>query len=195
MAATSVTYRLKKAREESFYGPMEEGELKQLAQSAMVAPEDLVDRNDDKWVPAGQIEFLEMDWNIHTADGNGYGPTTIGTIREFFGGGEITVRDEVIHVRTQEKKTVGDLLGLTGKEVGQLDGAASAPVPRIGTDTTRIEMPSSVAPEVVRTMDTAKDLRIRQLELDMQKLQREYETLLQKYRKLSQEFAETVKKS
>jgi hypothetical protein len=187
-------YRLKKAREESIYGPMDEAGLKQLAQSAMVAPEDLVDKEDDKWVPAGEIEFLEMDWRVHTADGNGYGPTTIGTIREFFGGGEITVRDEVIHVRTQERKSVGDLLGLTGKEVGQLDGSAAAPVPAVSSDTARLKLPNSLPEEVIRPLDTAKDLRIRQMELDMQKMQRDYETLLQKYRKLSEEFADLSKK-
>ena len=79
----SQNIKLKKKSDDEIHGPMDMSELVELSRSAFVAPEDEVSFDDGDWVPAPSIPQLEMIWIIRTSDGIEYGPTTVGTIREF----------------------------------------------------------------------------------------------------------------
>jgi len=164
--------RLKKIAENEIHGPMDLEELKALASGAFVAPEDQVSIDGGDWHPASEIEELDMIWLIHTEDGSQYGPTTVGTIREFLMAEELRATHTLENVGSGETCTVSELLG---EEVVQEVAAE------------RDESEAIPMADIDETLETAKDLRIRQLESDFDHLQREHDKLMAQYRKVSEE--------
>ncbi|MGF1678418.1 MAG: hypothetical protein ACFCUX_04395 [Candidatus Methylacidiphilales bacterium] len=168
---------LKKKSEDEIHGPMEIEELIELSRSAFIAPEDEACYEGEAWMPAPDMRELEMIWIIRTADGIEYGPTTTGTIREFLMVGEISEETLIFHKETQEEKTVGALLGdTTLSEVREEQ--------RLAEVETALQ---SEPEEISRSMDVARDLRIRQLEVDLEELESKYNSLMLKYRKVTEE--------
>jgi hypothetical protein len=181
--------RLKKSSDGKIFGPLTALELRDWAESALIAPDDLVDFNDDAWVHAYEVEDLGMIWKIEAVSGESYGPTTMGTVREFYVSGELVLDDKVVNTKTGETKTVRDLMGPDVKKasdvepLGAEDGVALE-------DTAELPAPSTpMPPGAVKGEDMAKDLRIRQLESDLKTLQQEYEHLTHEFRKLTEQLA------
>lgn len=172
----SQNIKLKKKADDEIHGPMDMEELIELSRSAFVAPEDEVSIDDGEWVPAPSIPQLEMIWIIRTSDGIEYGPTTVGTIREFLMVGEINEETPVVHKDTSEEQSVGALLGETTiSAVRDVQKQAEA------------EAASEEPSEFSSSMDNARDLRIRQLQTDLEELESKYNTLMMKYRKATEE--------
>jgi hypothetical protein len=115
---------------------------------------------------------LEMYWIIHTDDGAQYGPTSLGTIREFLTAEELSQSHIIEDARTGDKQTVAELLGQSVVEEVLAEQAQSETIPLA---------------DIEETLETAKDLRIRQLEADFDHLQREHDKLMSQYRKVSEE--------
>ncbi|GAB4242962.1 MAG: hypothetical protein OHK005_07080 [Candidatus Methylacidiphilales bacterium] len=179
----SKAWRLKKASDGMVIGPIDGTRLKELAEGALVAPEDMIDCGDDNWKYAPEIEFLEMVWIIETKSGQTYGPTTVGTVRDFFGQGDLTLDDDVVHVHSAERKKIGDLLHIdldAPAVLGETD--ENSPSGSLGT-----KVGKPVDETVVKNLELAKDLRIRQLEADLAKAHAENEQLLAKYTKAIEE--------
>jgi hypothetical protein len=171
-------WRLKKAQDGLIVGPLPKTRIKELAETALIAPEDFIDQGDDKWVRAPEVDYLEMDWMVETKTGQSYGPTTAGTVRDFYGQGDVDLEDEVVHVKTANRQKIGAFLQIDlnappvlGEEAGDPDTGSEG-----GSGKT-------VDQAVLRNLEMAKDLRIRQLETDLEKLRSEHESLLQKFRK------------
>lgn len=177
MEQSNQQWRLKKVEDGSVFGPVDESTLISWANSAQVAPGDQVDKGDDAWVPAPSLPFLKMEYEAELSETEKYGPTTLGTLREFLTEGLIHDSTRVTHVPSKKVTPAGALLAL--KEAGAekpasvVDQKASAPAePQEGGKLPAVEL--------------AREQRIRQLEEDLKNLRREHEELLQKYRQLNQ---------
>lgn len=174
-----ILWRVKKLADNTIYGPVDEKTLKEWAHSAQISPQDLIDRSGDEvWRLAPEIEFLEMLWLVKLPGDETYGPTTIGTLREFVDEGLITEKTPATHFKTNQSLPIGALFA--AMEFEKKREAKRPPK----------ESKKSTASLAV---DMAKDQRIRQLEEDLRELRREHETLTHKFRQLSLQLQSTPK--
>lgn len=173
--------RLRKVEENEILGPMEIAELKVLAESAYISPGDEISFGGDDWKKAVTVEELGMCWMIRSKDGVEYGPTTVGTVREFLSAGEIEKEALVIHTKTKKETTVKDLLGDEAlAKVAAEKQEQAVLVPDRDFD---------------ESMEVAKDIRIRTLEVEYEGLKKEFDDLSQKYRRTAEELLALKKAS
>jgi ribosomal protein L19E len=173
-----LIWRVRKAPENLIYGPVDAELLREWANSAQIAPEDMVDQSDENWRPAHDVEFLDMLWLVKLPDGVTYGPTTVGTLREFIKEGLVTDKTLATHGKTHQSLPLAALVAAVDfeKKRNQRRPAKEA---NKSTASLAVEM--------------AKDQHIRQLEEDLKELRREHETLTHKYRQLTLQMQESVK--
>ncbi len=170
----SLVWRVRKAPDNAVYGPVDTQMLKEWANSAQIAPEDEVDESDDNWRPAPEIEFLEMLWTVKLPGGETYGPTTVGTLREFINEGLVTDKTHASHCKTHQSLPLAALVAAVDFEQKR---AARRPK----------EANKSTASLAV---DRAKDQHIRQLEEDLKELRKDYDALTHRYRQLERQAQE-----
>lgn len=176
--------KLRKSAEDEEHGPMDLSELIELSRAAFVAPEDEVSIDGSEWSLAHKIPELEMEWIIKTGEGIEYGPTSAGTIKEFLMVGEISEETTVYNKESEDEKTVGDILGESAlNEVKEEQKQASQIIESAEKEDEAMEA----------SMDVAKDIRIHQLEVDYKEMESKYNSLMLKFRKLSEEMT-TMKK-
>ena len=168
----TMVWRVKKLPDGSIYGPVDEATLKEWAGAAQISPEDLIDVSDENWVPAPQIEFLGMIWVVKLPGDEIYGPTSVGTLREFIAEGILTDKSIATNVLTTQSLPIGALLAALDFEHKRALRRAS---------------PDSNKSTLMINIDMAKDQRIRQLEEDLRTIRKEHETLVYKYRQLTLE--------
>jgi hypothetical protein len=173
-------WRVRKGPDNSIYGPVDTEMLKEWANSAQIAPEDMVDESDENWRAAPEIDFLEMLWMIKLPGGETYGPTTVGTLREFINEGLVTEKTLATHGKTHQSLPLAALFAAVDFEKKR----ASRRPPKEANKST-----ASLAVEM------AKDQHIRQLEEDLKELRREHETLVHKYRQLTLQLQEGTRKA
>jgi hypothetical protein len=173
-----LTWRVRKAPDNAIYGPVDTELLKEWANSAQIAPDDMVDESDDNWRPAHEIEFLDMLWLVKLPDGNTYGPTTVGTLREFINEGLVTDKTLATHGKTHQSLPLAALVAAIDFEKKRNQRRPSQEANK-STASLAVEM--------------AKDQHIRQLEEDLKELRREHETLTHKYRQLTLQWQESMK--
>lgn len=195
-----ISLRIRKAQDGSILGPFPLQTLKQYAQSALVGPTDMVDSGDENWKPAWEVPELEMTYTITSkADGNSYGPTTRGTIRDFLVSGELSPDDTVENIKTKEVVTVHDFFGssvifptsqknlIDEHPESTIPGAEeTASLPVLPPKVTTPPVDEETGQDLAAGQELAKDLQIRQLQADLSTLRAEYEEVLQKYRQLSE---------
>ena len=166
---TPAEWRIKKTPDETIYGPVTAEVLKEWANSAQVAPQDLVDKSDENWRPASDVDFLEMLWVVQLPGEESYGPTTIGTLREFIHEKLITEKTVATHVKTNQSLPIAALFAAVEFEKKR---AMKRPPKEVMKSTASL------------AVDMAKDQRIRQLEEDLKELRREHDSLTHRYRQL-----------
>jgi ribosomal protein L19E len=164
-----MLWRVKKVPDNSIYGPVDEVTLKEWANSAQISPQDEIDLSDEHWRVAPEIEFLDMLWMVPLPGDEIYGPTTVGTLREFIHEGLISEKTMATHAKTGQRLPVGALFA--GVEFEKKRALRRPPK----------EAKKSTASLAV---EMAKDQRIRQLEEDLKELRQEHETLTHKFRQL-----------
>ena len=169
---------MRKAPDDSIYGPVDSELLREWANSAQIAPEDMVDESDENWRPAHDIEFLEMLWMVKLPDGVTYGPTTVGTLREFINEGLVTEKTLATHGKTHQSLPLAALVAAVDFEKKR-----------------NLRRPSQEANKSTASLavEMAKDQHIRQLEEDLKELRREHETLTHKYRQLTLQTQDAMK--
>ena len=165
-----MLWRVKKTPDNSIYGPVDAGTLKEWANSAQISPLDEIDISDENWRPAPEIEFLDMLWIVTLPGDETYGPTTVGTLREFIHEGLISEKTVVTHIKTNQSLPIAALFAAVEFEKKR----ASRRPPKEAKKST-----ASLA------VDMAKDQRIRQLEEDLKELRKEHETLTHKFRQMN----------
>lgn len=173
-----MLWRVRKGPDKSIYGPVDLETLKEWANSAQIAPDDMVDESDDNWRAATQIEILEMLWLVKLSSGENYGPTTVGTLREFINEGLVTEKTLATHAKTNQSLPLTALIAAVDFEKKR---ASRRPAQEANKST------ASLAVEM------AKDQRIRQLEEDLKELRREHESLTHRYRQLTLQMQESTK--
>jgi hypothetical protein len=171
----NLIWRVKKAPDNAIYGPVDTEMLKEWANSAQIAPEDQIDQSDDTWRAAPEIEFLEMLWVVKLPGGETYGPTTVGTLREFINEGLVTDKTHASHCKTHQSLPLAALVAAVDFEQKR---AARRPK----------EANKSTASLAV---DRAKDQHIRQLEEDLKELRKDYDALTHRYRQLERQAQES----
>jgi hypothetical protein len=175
-----MLWRVKKAPDDSIYGPVDEETLKEWANSAQIAPEDVIDESDEIWRPSPEIEFLEMLWMVKLPTGENYGPTTVGTLREFINEGLVTEKTLATHTKTHQSLPLTALVAAVDFEKRR---ASKRPANDANKSTAML------------AVEMAKDQHIRQLEEDLKELRREHETLTHRYRQLALQMQESTKPS
>jgi ribosomal protein L19E len=175
--ATPLIWRVKKAPDGDIYGPVDEATLKEWAAAAQISPEDLIDLSDNDWRPAPEIVFLEMVWVVKLPGEELYGPTSVGTLREFIEEGLISDKSIATNVNTTQSLPVGALLAALDFEKKR---AARRTPSNANKSTLNINL------------DRAKDQRIRQLEEDLRSVRKDHDALVHKYRQLSLEIKSGV---
>jgi len=173
-----MLWRVKKMPDNAIYGPVDETTLKEWANSAQISPQDQVDISDENWKLAPEVEFLNMLWMVSLPDDEIYGPTTVGTLREFIHEGLISEKTQATHVKTQQSLPIAALFAAVEFEKKR----ASRRPPMESNKST-----ASIA------VDMAKDQRIRQLEEDLKELRLEHDTLTHKYRQLTLQMQQSTK--
>lgn len=108
-AASSDWYLRKQGGSEAF-GPVGFSQLQAWAESAQISPLDSVSPDGANWQRAPMLAELQMDWLIELGDGALYGPTTLGTLREFIRAGDITAESEIIDAVAGSRHLVAELL-------------------------------------------------------------------------------------
>lgn len=171
-----ATWRVKKAPDNSVYGPVDQETLKEWANSAQIAPEDMVDESDEHWRIAPEVEFLEMLWVVKLTSGETYGPTTVGTLREFIRERLVTEKSVATHSKTNQSLPLTALIAAVDFEKKR------------GTRKNSNKSTAIIAVEM------AKDQHIRQLEEDLKELRREHELLTHRYRQLTLQMQESTKR-
>jgi ribosomal protein L19E len=170
-----LLWRVRKMSDHSIYGPVDPEMLKEWANSAQIAPEDMIDESDEIWRPAPEIEFLEMLWLVKLPGGEIYGPTTVGTLREFVQEGLVTEKTLATHATTHQSLPLAAL-------VVAVDFEKKRALRRPPKE--RMKSTASLAVEM------AKEQHIRQLEEDLKELRREHEILTHKFRQLTLQMQE-----
>lgn len=168
MSSPSSQYLLQKVQTGRTLGPMDLDHLKALANQSLIAPEDLVQVNQDPWLKAPEVVELGMLWWVEPLDGPRYGPTTPGTIAEFLQTGQLGGSELVSHIRTKETYTVTEFLD----EIRRRRDA------RLKSRTIKLEEapePTVLSPEPSSAFDAALRLRVRQLETDLSRAKEELE--------------------
>jgi len=178
MSSDNRAFRLRKLNDAEVYGPMNADELKQLIDSAYVSPEDEVSTGDDEdWKPVTEFPELGMVWKIQANDGTMYGPTSLGTIREFLRTGEIRFDDKILKYDEKEPKSIAEALGET--EAAALKAEIEA------------AQEGSTDEQLEKAFETAREIRIRNLEADLEGVRREFDELKQKYLKACEALAKS----
>ncbi len=173
-----MLWRVKKAPDDTIYGPVDGETLKEWANSAQIAPQDLVDESDENWRPAHEVEFLEMIWMVKLPDSENYGPTSVGTLREFIHEGLISEKTPATHAKTGQSLPVAALFAAL-----EFEKKRNLKRPPKEDKKSTVHL----------AVDMAKDQRIRQLEEDLKELRREHESLIHRYRQLSLQMQESTK--
>ncbi|MDX6767237.1 MAG: hypothetical protein SFU85_10655 [Candidatus Methylacidiphilales bacterium] len=177
----NIRYSLRKKNETEVFGPMDFPDLKGLVDTAYVAPEDEISTDGQNWKLAHEWPDLEMIWKVVMADGQTYGPTSTGTIREFFSAGELTKEQKISHVTNGQTQTVAELLGEAFLAAHTAVDAA--------------DNPEADNPQLEETLEVARELRINQLEADLEKTKKDYDLLMHQYRRVSEELLQLKKKN
>ncbi|MEM9398696.1 MAG: hypothetical protein AAF984_00665 [Verrucomicrobiota bacterium] len=206
MSKEETRYFLRKINEDYPIGPLKNKELIELAFSARIAPEDFISiEGKEDWQLAPEYDFLQMVWKIPRDEDSFYGPTTVGTLHDFLVTGELDMDQEVEHIKTGKKKKISDLvkdhaqpnIQRVEKETMLVKLPTPPPEPPAPDPPTASEPKAATNSkpdnELEEVMETARELRIRQLEYDIHMTQDKYDDLLKKYRKLSEQMLQTKK--
>ncbi|MGZ4967150.1 MAG: hypothetical protein ACXV97_08235 [Chthoniobacterales bacterium] len=103
---------LRKHEDGSIFGPLSFDQLARWASSAQVAPHDSISTDQTNWMKAPMLPELGMDWIVEVTSERLYGPTTLGSIREFVRLGEIDDDTSVINACEATRQQIRDIAPL-----------------------------------------------------------------------------------
>lgn len=105
-------------------------DLKTLAEWAHLHPMDEISMDGRTWIKAHEFKELGMIWLVLNEGQVVYGPTSVGTLKEFFVQGEIHAGQWLRHHTTGEKKTLREVIGddYIRRIESQAASAGTAPV-------------------------------------------------------------------
>jgi hypothetical protein len=129
-AVTARQWFLRKHEDGTVFGPIGFEQLARWASSAQVAPRDSVSSDGESWMKAPMLAELGMDWIVEITSERLYGPTTLGSLREFLRLGEIDENSFVINAcdgtRQQIRDIAPQLAGVTVFAQAERQGETTA---------------------------------------------------------------------
>jgi len=129
-AAATRQWFLRKHEDGTVFGPIIFEQLARWASSAQVAPRDSVSSDGENWMKAPMLAELGMDWIVEITSERLYGPTTLGSLREFLRLSEIDENSFVINAcdgtRQQIRDIAPQLAGVTVFAHPQQEGETTA---------------------------------------------------------------------
>jgi len=125
MAPGLMTFRIRRMGQEETTDGLTERDLRILADWAHLHPMDEVSVDGKHWIHVHEFKELGMVWYV-LVDGQAiYGPTTVGTLKEFLVSGEISPDQRLRHSHTREEKTLEELIG--SRYIREVGGFAREP--------------------------------------------------------------------
>jgi hypothetical protein len=103
----SETWYLRKHEDAEIFGPVVFSKIQEWANTAQVAPQDMISSDQEVWTKAPMLPDLKMDWIVKMGDDQYYGPTTIGALVEFRKNGEIDADTMILDCCTGEETRLG----------------------------------------------------------------------------------------
>ena len=166
---------LRKHEDGSTFGPVQFEQITRWAAAAQIAPHDTLSSDGQTWVRAPMVPQLNMDWLVELTTEHYYGPTTLGTLREFIRLGEIDGETVVINSCDG-----------TRRQVREMPDLWETP---LETDENQfeIELGDPVGPGVAK-MSLRVQERIRDLERSLQEERRALSEIQQRYDELERKY-------
>ena len=112
---------LRKHEDGSTFGPVQFDQITRWAAAAQIAPHDTLSSDGQTWVRAPMVPQLSMDWLVELTSENYYGPTTLGTLREFIRLGEIDGETIVINSCDGTRRQVREMPDLWETAPSEVD--------------------------------------------------------------------------
>jgi len=166
-----ATFHLRRLGQMDILPGLHLDDLKTLADWAHLHPMDELSLDGKVWIKAHEFKELGMVWLILQEDSVVYGPTTVGTLKEFFVQGEIGPEQPLRHHGTGQASTVREVIG--DDYVRRIQAAAE-------------EAPSTPsALPLAQPLSSAE--RVRLLESSLQETQHRLAELTRNYRGAIQE--------
>jgi hypothetical protein len=170
---------LRKHEDGSTFGPVQFEQITRWAAAAQIAPHDTLSSDGQTWVRAPMVPQLNMDWLVELTTEHYYGPTTLGTLREFIRLGEIDGETVVINSCDG-----------TRRQVREMPDLWETP---LETDENQfeIELGDPVGPGVAK-MSLRVQERIRDLERSLQEERRALAETQQRYNELERKYQDLL---
>jgi hypothetical protein len=171
---------LRKHEDGSTFGPVHFDQITRWAAAAQIAPHDIVSNDGQTWVKAPMLPQLSMDWLVELTSEHYYGPTTLGTLREFIRLGEIDGETVVINSCDGTRRQVREMPDLW----------ETAP---LATDENQfeIQLGDPVGPGVAKMSGRLHE-RIRDLEQTLQDERRALAETQQRYDELERKYQDLL---
>lgn len=104
----SETWYLRKHEDGEVFGPVTFSKIQEWANTAQVAPQDMISSDQELWTKAPMVQDLKMDWIVKMGDEQYYGPTTIGALMEFRKNVEIDTDTLILDCCSGEEMRLGN---------------------------------------------------------------------------------------
>jgi hypothetical protein len=166
---------LRKFEDGSVFGPLAFDQLERWAETAQVAPHDVISNDQVTWMKAPMLPQLGMDYLVEVTSERYYGPTTLGSIEEFIRLGDIDGETFIINACDGSRARVQDIPGL-------LESAAVMEDVDLASDASAS---IGIAPHV-SGMEIKMQERIRDLEQTLAEERKALRELEERYRELEQ---------
>lgn len=159
---------------------MQFDQITRWAAAAQIAPRDALSSDGQTWVKAPMVPQLGMDWLVELTSEHYYGPTTLGTLREFIRLGEIDGETVVINSCDGTSRQVREMPDLWETAPSEAD-----------EDQFQIQLDDPVAPTVAK-MSLRLQERIRALEQTLQEERRAHAESQQRYNELEKKYQDLL---
>lgn len=147
-----MPWSLRKADTGEVYPDRTFEEILCWAHSAQVNPMDEVSQDGKTWTLAANVPEFEMCWKVLLADGEEYGPTNIGTLREFIKANLLRPEGYARHVHDNSVHRIGQLLLQDSRRVREKIHHPGQPMSVAGTTPCAgLTIPKATSPEAVES--------------------------------------------
>jgi hypothetical protein len=171
---------LRKHEDGSTFGPVQFNQIARWAAAAQIAPHDTVSSDQRTWIKAPMVPQLGMDWLVELTAEHYYGPTTLGTLREFIRLGEIDGETFVINTCDGTRRQIREMPDLWETALSEID-----------EDQIQIQLGDPVGPSVAK-MSVRLQERIRELEQTLQEERRALAESEKRYAELERKYQDVL---
>jgi hypothetical protein len=171
---------LRKHEDGSIFGPVQFDEIRVGAAMEQIQPHDTLSSDGQIWVKASMVPQLSMDWLVELTSEHYYGPTTLGTLREFIRLGEIDGETVVINSCDGTRRQVREMPDLWETVPSEAD-----------ENQFQIQLGDPVGPAVAK-MSIRLQERIRDLEQTLQEERRALAESQQRYDELERKYQDIL---